>query len=149
VYDFLLAVHLLCAVIWVGGGVTMHIFGRIATREGPEQQLAFTEHSIRIGNLLFAPLSIVLLVAGILLVDEVGYSYGDLWVTFGFVGFLVSLVTGIGYYPRAGRQYAEIAAGDGPGSAAAQAIYRRTATVNSFELTVLLLVVIAMAVKPG
>jgi uncharacterized membrane protein len=148
-YEFLLAVHLLCAVIWVGGAVTLHIFGRIATREGPERQLAFTEQSIRIGNMVYAPLSLVLLIAGVLLVEEVGYSYGDLWITLGFVGFLVSFALGVGYYPRAAKRYAAVAAGDGPGAPDALAIYGRTATVNSIELTILLLVVVDMAVKPG
>jgi hypothetical protein len=49
---------------------------------------------------------VVLLIAGVFLVDEAGYSYGDLWVTIGFLGFLVSLVLGVGYYPWAGRRYA-------------------------------------------
>jgi uncharacterized membrane protein len=148
-YEFLLAVHLLCAVIWVGGGVMMHVFGRLATKEGPERELVFTRDSIRLGNIIFAPLSVVLLITGVLLVEEVGYSYGDLWITLGFTGFLTSFVLGIVYYPRAGRRYEQVAAGDGPGSPAAQAVYRRTATVNMVELTVLLLVVIDMAVKPG
>jgi uncharacterized membrane protein len=148
-YEFLLAVHLLCAVIWVGGGVTLHIFGRVATREGPERQLAFTEQSIRLGNMVYAPLAVVLLIAGVLLVDEAGYSYGDLWITIGFLGFLVSFVLGVGYYPRAGRQYSELAAAGGAGSPEALAVYGRTATVNMVELTILLLVVIDMAVKPG
>jgi uncharacterized membrane protein len=147
--DFLLAVHVLCAVVWVGGGVTMHIFGRLATKEGPERQLAFTEQSIQIGNRLYAPLSVILLIAGVLLVDELGYGYGDLWITVGFLGFLTSFVVGVGYYARAGKQYAELSASQGPGSPAAEAIYRRTATVNMVEITVLLLVVIDMAVKPG
>ena len=148
-YEFLLTVHVLCAVIWVGGGVMMHIFGRLATKEGPEQQLIFTQQSIRLGNLIFAPLSVVLLVAGILLVNEVGYSYGDPWVSIGFLGFLVSFLLGVAYYPRAGKQYGEIVAGDGPSSTAAQALYRRTATVNTVEITILLLVIVAMTTKPG
>jgi uncharacterized membrane protein len=147
--DFLLAVHLLCVVIWVGGGVTMHIFGRLATKEGPERELAFTEQAIRIGNMLYAPLSVILLIAGVLLVDELGYGYGDLWITFGFLGFLNSFVIGVAYYPRAARRYAKIAAGEGAGSQAARAIYRRTANVNTYEITVLLLIVVDMAVKPG
>ncbi len=66
-YEFLLTVHVLAAVIWVGGGVMMHIFGRLATKDGPEHQLAFTQHSIRLGNIIFAPLAVILLVAGVLL----------------------------------------------------------------------------------
>ncbi|MGH2713811.1 MAG: DUF2269 family protein [Thermoleophilaceae bacterium] len=147
--DFLLAVHVLCAVIWVGGGVTMHIFGRLATRQGPERQLEFTKDSIRIGNMLYAPLSVIQLIAGVLLVDELGYGYGDFWITIGFIGFLNSFLIGAIYYSRAGKRYEAVAAGEGAGSPAAQALYRRTANVNTYELTVLLLVVIDMAVKPG
>jgi uncharacterized membrane protein len=148
-YEFLLTVHVLAAVLWVGGSVTMHIFGRLATKEGPERQLSFTRESIRIGNMVYAPLSVILLIAGILLVEEVGYSYGDLWITIGFIGFLVSFALGVGYYARAGRRYAKVAAGDGPGSPAAEGIYRRTATVNMVELTILLVVIVAMTTKPG
>lgn len=148
-YEFLLAIHILCAVIWVGGGVTLHIFGRLATKEGPERQLVFTEQSIRLGNMLYAPLAFILLIAGVLLVEEVGYDYSELWITFGFIGFLTSFLIGVGYYSRAGKRYAAIAAGEGAGSDSAQSIYRQVATVNMFELTVLLLVVVAMAVKPG
>jgi len=148
-YEFLLAVHVLAAVLWVGGGVTMHVFGRLATREGPERQLSFTRESIRIGNRLYAPLSVILLVAGILLVDEAGYDFSAFWVNVGFVGFLVSFVLGVGFYPRQGRRYEEIAAGEGPSSEAAAAVYRRVANVNAVEISILVLVVIDMAVKPG
>jgi uncharacterized membrane protein len=148
-YEFLLAIHILCAVIWVGGGVTLHIFGRLATKEGPDRQLVFTEQSIRLGNMLYAPLAFILLIAGVLLVEEVGYDYSELWITFGFIGFLTSFLIGVGYYSRAGKRYAAIAAGEGAGSDSAQSIYRQVAMVNMFELTVLLLVVVAMAVKPG
>jgi len=126
-YEFLLTVHVLCAVIWVGGAVMLHIFGRLATKEGAERQLVFTGQATRVGNTVFAPL----------------------WVTIGFLGFLTSFVLGVGYYPRAGRRYGEIAAGDGPGSRAAESIYRRTATVNMVELSILLLVIVAMTTKPG
>ena len=148
-YEFLLTVHVLAAVIWVDGATTMHIFGRLTTREGPERQLSFTAESIRIGNMVYAPLSVILLVAGILLVDEVGYSYGDLWITIGFLGFLTSFVLGVGYYARAGRRYAAIAANEGAGSPAAELLDRRTATVKMVELGILLLVIVAMTTKPG
>ena len=148
-YELLLAVHVLCAVIWVGGSVIMHVFGRRAVKRGPERQLEFTKDAIQIGNWLYAPLSVIVLIAGVPLVDEAGYGYGDFWITIGFLGFLNSFLLGVAYYPRAGRQYEQIAAGDGPGSPAAQAIYRRTANVSMYELAVLLLVVIDMAVKPG
>jgi uncharacterized membrane protein len=149
-YELWLAIHILCAVIWVGGGVSVHVLGRWTVRRGdPERIVAFNRDAVKLGYVFYAPLSVVLIIAGVLLVEEVGYGYGDLWITLGFMGFLTSFVLGVVYYPRAGRRYEQVATGDGPGSPAAQAVYRRTATVNMVELTVLLLVVVDMAVKPG
>lgn len=115
-YGFLLTVHVLAAVIWVGGATTMHIFGRLATGRTRSASSASPQSRSGWGTWCMPPLSVILLVAGILLVDEVGYSYRDLWITIGFLSFLTSFLLGVGYYARAGRRYAAIAANEGAGS---------------------------------
>ncbi|HZC12869.1 MAG TPA: DUF2269 family protein, partial [Thermoleophilaceae bacterium] len=86
-YEFLLAIHILCAVIWVGGGVSVHVLGRWTQKRGdPDQIVAFNRDAMKIWNVFYTPLAIILLVAGILLIEEVGYSYGDLWITLGLTG---------------------------------------------------------------
>ena len=57
-YEFLLALHLLAAVIWVGGGVTMHIFGRFAKAAGGERMVVFAREANLIGPRFYAPLSL-------------------------------------------------------------------------------------------
>jgi uncharacterized membrane protein len=148
-YDFLLAVHILAAVLWVGGGATMHLFGRLATKEGPESQAVFVRQSNMIGPRFYAPLSMLLLIAGILLVNEAGYEFSDPWVGIGMAGWLFSFAVGVGYYGRAGKRFEEAAAAEGPASGAAQAVYRQVVNVNVVELAILFFVVIVMAVKPG
>jgi uncharacterized membrane protein len=150
VYELYLAIHILSAVLWVGGGVSVHILGRWAERSGdPERLVAFNRDAVKLGNVFWAPLALVLIVAGVLLVEEVGYSYGDLWITLGFVGWFFSLVVGLGFYPQQGRKIEAAVAAEGPASATAQAGIRRILLVNSIEVLVLVLVVIDMAVKPG
>jgi uncharacterized membrane protein len=111
-YDFLLTVHVLAAILWVGGGVTIHILFRRALRLTDPRA---THESVRelewVGQRFYPGFSLFLLVAGILLVtrDEGGFEFSD---TFG-------------------------------------ASIRRTAMVNSFELLILLLVVVDMTTKPG
>jgi uncharacterized membrane protein len=150
VYELYLALHILCAVLWVGGGVSVHILGRWVSKSGdPERLVAFNRDALKIYNVFYAPLALVLIVAGVLLVEEVGYSYADLWITLGFVGWLFSLAVGLGFYGQQSRKIEAAVAADGPTSETAQAGIRRILLVNSIEITILVLVVIDMAVKPG
>ena len=42
-YEFLLTIHVLAAVIWVGGGIAMHILGRrVLRRNDPEEIYKFS-----------------------------------------------------------------------------------------------------------
>jgi uncharacterized membrane protein len=149
-YEFLLAIHLLCAVIWAGGGVSVHVLGRWTLKRGdPDQIVTFNRDAMKIWNVLYPPLAIILIIAGVLLIEEVGYSYGDLWITLGFVGWLISLVLAIGFYAGQGRKVEAAVAAGGAAAPEAQAGIRRILMVNSIEITILLLVVVDMAVKPG
>jgi uncharacterized membrane protein len=150
VYELYLAAHILAAVLWVGGGVSVHVLGRWVARAGdPERMVAFNRDAVKLGNVFYAPLAIVLIVAGVLLVEEVGYGYGDLWITLGFLGWLFSLVVGLGLYPQQSRRIEAAIGAEGVTSDVAQAGIRRVLLVNAIEITVLMLVVIDMAIKPG
>lgn len=149
-YDFLLAVHILAAVLWVGGGVTMHVFGRLARASGDRQRmLNFVEESNKIGPRMYAPLSLILLLAGIFLVSKAGYEQSDLFVTVGYVVWIISFLIGILYYGRKGKELEQIVANEGIESDAFLANYQAVANVNTIEIALLLLVVVDMAVKPG
>ncbi len=69
-YEGLLAVHILCAVLWAGGGVTLHVLGRRAVKAGPEAGVGFAESAGWVGSRIYAPLSLLLLVLGIVLVGR-------------------------------------------------------------------------------
>ena len=84
-----------------------------------------------------------------LLVSERGYEQSQLWITLAYIGWFTSFLIGILYYSRKGKQLDEIVAGEGIESDAFLANYNAVANVNTFELGILLLVVIDMAVKPG
>jgi uncharacterized membrane protein len=150
VYELYLALHILCAVLWVGGGVSVHILGRWVAKSGDAERIvAFNRDAVKLGNVFYAPLALILIVTGVLLVEEVGYGYGDLWITLGFLGWLFSLALGLGFYPQQSRKIDAAVAAGGPTSADAQAGIRRVLHFNSVEITVLVLVVIDMAIKPG
>ena len=148
-YTVLLAIHILCAVLWVGGGATLHAMGRLAQKSGDRRRMnEFSQDAAFIGPRFYAPLSLALLVAGIFLVDKAGADMSDLWVTLGFTGWIASFLIGVLYYPRAGRRREEIVASEGLDSPAFLDSYRQVANVNLIEMTILILVVIDMALKP-
>jgi uncharacterized membrane protein len=150
VYDLYLAVHILCAVLWVGGGVSVHVLGRWVAKEGdPERMVAFNRDAVKLGTVFYAPLALVLIVVGVLLVEEVGYEYSELWIALGFLGWLFSLAVGLGFNAQQSRKVEAAVLADGPASESAQAGIRRILLVNAIEITVLVLVVIDMAVKPA
>jgi uncharacterized membrane protein len=150
VYEFLLTIHVLAAVIWLGGGIAMHILGRrVLKRNDPQEIYKFSEEVNIIGLRLYAPTSLVLLVAGILLVNEVGYEFSQLWITFGFLGWIFSFLVGIGYYGPQDKKLQTLVAAEGPTAPGVVANVRQALLVNSIEILILLLVVIDMTTKPG
>ena len=151
-YDFLLTVHVLAAILWVGGAVTLHILMRRTLRlpDRRAQHERFTELEW-LGERFYPAFSLLLLIAGILLVtrDEGGFEFEDTFIQIGLTGWVISFLIGIGFYGREGKKRAGIVETEGADSPAVASSFRRTAMVNSFELLILLLVVIDMTTKPG
>jgi uncharacterized membrane protein len=144
-YEALLAGHILCAVMWVGGGVTLHILGRRALKAGPGAAVRFAEDFGWFGSRVYGTLAVLLLVFGILLVGEAGYEHSQLWVSLAYLVWLISLVLGAVVYPAMVKRVQEV----GPGTEEGLVRVRRMVNLNSIEIGLLLLVVIDMAVKPG
>ncbi len=144
-YEALLAAHILCAVMWVGGGVTLHILGRRALKAGPGAAVNFAEDFGWFGSRVYGTLAVLLLLFGILLVGEAGYEHSRLWVSLAYVVWLVSFVLGTAVYPALVKKVREV----GPGTEEGLERVRRLVTLNTIEITLLVLVVVDMAVKPG
>jgi uncharacterized membrane protein len=149
-YDLLLTIHVLAAVIWVGGGLAMHILGRRVLKRGDGEEIyEFSKEINTVAMRLYAPMSLVLLVAGILLVNEAGYDFDQIWITLGFVGWIISFVVGIGYYGPQDKKLQQLVTAEGPNANGVVANVRQALLVNSIEQTIVLLVVIDMTTKPG
>jgi uncharacterized membrane protein len=149
-YKFLLTVHVLAAILWVGGAVTLHILMRRAMRltSGEARHERFTELEW-VGERFYPAFSLILIIAGVFLVHKAGFQFDQTWVQLGFAGWVVSFLIGIGFYGREGKKRAGIVEQEGPDAPGVAASVRRTAMVNSFELLILLLVIVDMTTKPG
>jgi uncharacterized membrane protein len=143
-YEFLLSLHLLAAVVWVGGSVALTV---LAQRMSPDDRLVMAPHFDFYGGKVITGAAFVLIVAGVGLVSELDYvEIGDLWVLIGFAGWIASAVIGTAVFAPAGKRIQATRETD---PAAAHAAYDRIARFSRIDTLIVLLVVIDMAVKPG
>jgi uncharacterized membrane protein len=147
-YQWFLSFHILAAVLWVGGGFTLHvILHRVDIENEPAQAARFMGEAAFVGNRIFAPLSVILLVMGFILMGKGDWPY-HFWVIFALFVWAFSFVVGAGYMGRNAPPLAQGLATEGhtPALAAKWQQFRRVATA---EQVLLILAVLDMALKPG
>jgi uncharacterized membrane protein len=146
-YEILLFLHIAAAVVWLGSGffLQMLIFRAEASDDGGLKS-GIASNSGWMAQRIFIPASLLVLILGILLTIEGPWSFGDLWIVLGLVGYAMSFLIGILFLePEGKRIHKAMEAGD---HEAAAFRIRRINAVSRIELTVLYLVVAAMALKP-
>lgn len=147
-YQWFLSFHILAAVIWVGGGVALHLlFSRIDPAVDPARAATMMGDAGFIGNRVFAPSSVVLLVMGLILMGKGDWGY-HFWAIFGLAVWFFSFVVGAGYFGRKAGPLAEGLATKGwtPEVEAMWTPFRRLASIETW---LLVLAVLDMALKPG
>jgi uncharacterized membrane protein len=149
-YELLLAIHILAAVIWVGGATSIQVLAIRATGSGdPVRMATFAGEAEWVGMRVFFPTSVVVLLAGIALVLEGNWGFDQLWILLGLAGIAFSIVVGAAFLgPESGRikTLLEIKTYEDP---EVQSRLNRIFRISRIELGVLLLVVLDMAIKPG
>ena len=148
-YELLLTVHILAAIVWLGGAIMLLALGLSLRGAGNERRAEFTRMSEKIPSIVFAVASVLVVVAGTLLVNEAGYDFSDAFVTLGYAGWFVSFLFGVGFYGREGKKREALIESDGVDSPAVTASLNRVLTVAAVDTTIITLVVFAMTTKPG
>ena len=148
-YQWYLAVHILAAVVWVGGAVTIQLLVIRASRPNARLQLASLSSEIEwVGTRLYAPTSLILVIFGFMLVGKGDWDMEG-WIVFALIVWLFSFVTGIGFLGPQSKKLSEDIERHGPDSAQALGRMQRLFLVSRVELVLLVLVVLDMVVKPG
>jgi hypothetical protein len=150
-YEFLKTVHVLLAITWLGGAITFQLLGIRVLKENPPTRLvAFTRDTEAIGMKIFLPASLVLLLAGILMVlDTPGIDFTDAWIVIGLAGIVSTIVIGAGFLgPESGRLGALI---EEKGDKDPEVVQRvaRILLISRIDLLILLIVAVNMVIKPG
>ena len=147
-YAWFKALHVLPAVLWVGTNFAFHVmFARMDFEADPKGTARLLRETEWIGNRLLAPLSLILLVFGFLLVSKLDWDF-PFWIVVGLVVWAYTFVAGAFYLGRNAIPLAERLEAEGY-SAAVAAKSKTYYLVARVEFALLVLVVLDMTLKPG
>jgi len=131
VFKFL---HILTAVAWVGGGVTLLVGSVLAQRaEGDAALFRFLDLMNLLGKTWFVPASFLTVVFGAI-AATFGGMWGEFWVLLGLAGFASTFFTGLLILEPTGRRLGGLIAEGREAEALAQG--RRLMQVGRFDYTV-------------
>lgn len=148
-YSIFRVVHVVVAVFWVGGGVTLTILGLKAERSSDPNEIAtLADQASFIGEKFFAPAGLIVFLMGIALVINGSLGWSHFWVIAGLVGYVVTFVTGIAVLTPLSKRINELATTKDVADPETQAAIRRILLIVRVDVTVLLLVVADMVAKP-
>jgi uncharacterized membrane protein len=148
-YTFFKSVHVITAVIWVGGAAMIQAYAFRILRTGDgKRQADFAKDTEIVGMRVFIPASLILFLAAIGMMVNLDWSWDQNWIILGVIAFGLSFALGAGFLGPEGGRIAELIEQQGPDSPVVQARIRRILTISRCELVVLLTVIVNMVVKP-
>lgn len=148
-YQLLLFVHIVCAVIWVGGAVYAQLLAlRVSRSPDPSELPHLARHIGFIGSRVFAPAALLLFVAGIGMTLQ-AWSFGQTWIAVAVALWVLSAVTGAVYLGPRVKRAAELFEAEGPTSQAGRELIDRLFLVSRVELISFAVIIALMTFKPG
>jgi uncharacterized membrane protein len=148
-YDWLLFLHVLAAIVWVGGGVMLAVVAARILRAPDRGVVGRFTGSLRVlGPLVLAPATVAVLGLGIgLVLDTDAWDFGQLWVQLGLGLFGAAFLVGAVWQSRSALAATRAAARDDDAEARRQ--LRRWLTGYGLIIALLVVAVWDMTTKPG
>ena len=148
-YQLLLYVHIICAVIWVGGAVYAQVLAyRVARSPDPSELPHLARHVEFIGARVFMPAAVLLFIAGTAMTLQ-RWSLGQTWIAVSIALWVLSAVVGAVYLGPRVRRAADLFEAEGPTSQAGRELIGRLFLVSRLELIAFAVIVALMTFKPG
>jgi uncharacterized membrane protein len=148
-YDLIKYVHVLAAITWVGGAFYAQMLAlQVQRSTDPDDIPKFGRNVEHIGTWVFLPASIILFIAGAILVAQ-RWSFSQAWVSIAIALWLASVLAGALYLGPRSKRIGELFATEGPSSVAARSLMARLFLVSRLELVSFAVIVFLMVVKPG
>ncbi|TSE03722.1 DUF2269 family protein [Mesorhizobium intechi] len=146
-YSIVKFLHVVSAILWVGGGFVLFLLGVLAERAGNiEDKLQAIRASGQLGGRFFAPMSMLTLIFGLIMCGFwVGFS--DLWIMIGLAGYATTFSVGMLIFKPTGERMGAMIANEGI-TPAVLAIGQRMMSAARFDYAVMLVIVADMVLKP-
>jgi Predicted integral membrane protein (DUF2269) len=98
-YELLLFVHVMATVVWIGAGFFSLVLAIGYDRDSDESAIRrFLVDQERLALRLFVPSSLIVVLMGIALVIESdAWSFDQLWIVLGLIGYAATFATGLFY----------------------------------------------------
>ncbi len=149
-YSAFKAIHVLAAVIWIGGGAFLTILGVAAERKNDPVELAtIARQAATVGEKLFAPAGLVVVAMGIAMMVNTDWGWGRFWVIAGLVGYAITFVTGVGVLAPLAKKVTALVDDKGPADPETMAAIGKILMIARVDIALLLLVVVDMVTKPS
>jgi uncharacterized membrane protein len=143
--ELLLLLHIGVVIVWLGANVVLDLlFLRAERMRDPQEMARLGQTQDWLTPRLFIPTSLATVITGALLVWDSAWSFSDLWVVLGLVGWAATFLTGFFFLKPSGERLKELP----PGGPESRKIGRRMSVVARVQLLALFLVVAVMVLKP-
>ena len=148
-YQLLLYVHIVCAVIWVGGAVYAQLLAfRVNRSPDPSEVPHLARHIEYLGTRVFLPAAVLLFVAGAAMTVQ-AWSFGQTWIAISVALWVLSAVVGAVYLGPRVKRAGELFEAEGPTSQEGRELINRLFLVSRLELVGFALIIALMTFKPG
>lgn len=148
-YLWLKFLHIAAVIAWLGGFFALTFLTARLARGGDGTALAAVGRQSGIYGQQVIPVTMLItLLAGLGMAFQVGFRLDALWIAWGWMGIIVTVLLGVLPIRRTGEALAAQARAAGPADPAVQALQRRLLFWNTLVLVLLLSIVWAMVVKP-
>jgi uncharacterized membrane protein len=148
-YSLFKAVHVLFAVIWVGGGVSIMINAIRAQRAyDPDDIVMIAKQAAFMGEKIFAPVGLVTFLMGIAMMINTSWGWGHFWIVAGLIGYAATFAVGVGILSPLAKKIDASAETNGPTHPETLALIERIMLIGRFDVAILMLVVLDMVTKP-
>ena len=148
-YEFWIFLHILAAMVWIGAAAAIQVFGILTKRAADPAKSAFFAQNVSFTiNRVLLPTALVVLAAGIGLVEEGNWDWSEPFVLWGLILWAAVAVVAFGFLGRALGSAAGRLAAEGPSPALALR-FRNLTWLSRALLVTLVVIVFLMTVKPG
>jgi uncharacterized membrane protein len=148
-YQVFKTIHVLAAVLWLGGGALITLLAWKAQRAKDNiQLLGIAKQAEWASTRIFVPASLVVVAMGVVLMHKGHWGYGNFWPLFGLIAWGVSFLVGAAFLGPQSGKLAKLIELKGPDDPDVAARTSRIIAVARADVVLILVVAADMVAKP-